>query len=217
MKKLFSIFFLLLSGLAFAEAPVFEEASETKCQNEHFSPFAAKEKNLQETKGKPFSSGPSSSLSRFNKGFDSNCMSWTRYKVNFGMEKIFLRFPHKPSVSQTGSVINAYAFDCGIGYSFTGYFPPLGNISPLAWFDEILYTISEYPLNCINHIVYQASSGEWILDYVAHDYVQNLIIKTRAVVTPFNAYTIQCVKPNGIRDDFDYFVDSFWIQCECGG
>jgi hypothetical protein len=142
---------------------------------------------------------------------------WGRYKSNFGMEKIFIRFPQKPAISQSSSLMTAYAYDHAVMYSFAGYFPPMGNIDPIAWFDEILYNVSGYPYNLVSHTIFQVSNGDWIMDYTVHDYVQNLVVKARAIMTPFNAYILQCVKPNGVRDYFNYFLDNFWIKCECHG
>jgi len=140
---------------------------------------------------------------------------WGRYKSNFGMEKVFVRFPQKPAISQSNTLLTAYAYDYAVMYSFAGYYPPLGNIYPFAWYDEILYSLSNYPYALISHVTFQVPNGDWVMDYVAQDYVQNLIIKARAIVTPFNGYILQCVKPNGIRDYFDYFLDNFWIRCDC--
>ncbi|MCC5831509.1 MAG: hypothetical protein JJU12_00495 [Chlamydiales bacterium] len=156
----------------------------------------------------------------FNKRELAKCNSynsWKRYKSNFGMEKIFVRFPQNPAITQSSTLMTAYAYDHAVMYSFAGYFPPMGNIDPLDWFDEILYSVSGYPYNLVSHCIFQVTNGDWILDYVLHDYVQNLIVKARAVVTPFNGYVLQCVKPNGARDYFNYFLDNFWIQCECHG
>ncbi len=140
--------------------------------------------------------------------------TWSRYKANFGMEKLLIRFPQKPAVSQSNTLLTAYAYDQAIMYSVTGYYPPIGNVDFDIWFEEILYNVSSHPYTLVNHSIYPVD-GDWVLDYVAHDYIQNLVLKVRSVVTPFNAYTVQCVKPQGARDNFDYFLDNFWIQCDC--
>jgi len=140
---------------------------------------------------------------------------WRRYKANFGLEKLSLYFPQPPAISQTNNSMTAYAYDHAVMYSLTGYYPPVGHIDPFIWFDEVLDTMTSHPFNLDNHIVYQLSCGDWVLDYVAHDYVQNLVIKSRLIVTPFNAYTLQCVKPFSTRDYFDYFLENFFIRCEC--
>ncbi len=148
--------------------------------------------------------------------YQANYCRWKRYKTNFGMEKLFMRFPQQPAISQSHSLLTAYAYDYAVMYSFAGYYPPLGHIDPIAWFDEILFNVSDHPYNLISHTIFQASNGNWMMDYVAHDYLQNLVLKARAIITPFNGYILQCVKPNGSKDYFDYFLDNFWIKCECG-
>lgn len=142
-------------------------------------------------------------------------VSWKRYRTNFGMEKLFIRFPQKPAVSQSNILLTAYAYDYGVLYSLSGYFPPVSHINPSIWFDEVLCVLDHHPYTLISHAIFQVSNGDWVMDYVSHDYVQNLIIKARAILTPFNGYTLQCVKPNGSRDYFDYFLDNFYIRCEC--
>ena len=144
----------------------------------------------------------------------SSYVSWSRYKANFGMEKVFIRFPQKPAISQSSTLLTAYAYDTAVLYSLAGYYPPLGNIDSAVWFNGVLRTVDHYPFTLISHVVFQAANGDWVMDYVTHDYIQNLIIKARAVVTQFNAYTLQCVKPNGMRDYFDYFLDNILLQRE---
>ena len=148
------------------------------------------------------------------KGGEASYISWPRYKANFGIEKVFVRFPFRPIIAQSNALLTAHVWDFNTMYSLTGYFPPIGSISPAMWFDEILFSVDNYPFKLISHVVFQAYNGDWLMDYVAHDYVQNTIIKARAVVTPFNGYILQCVKPNGERDYFDYFLDNFFIRCE---
>ena len=139
---------------------------------------------------------------------------WTRYRANFGMEKVFARFPQEPAVSQSSTLLTAYAYDHAVLYSVAGYFPPIGNIDTSRWFDEILCASQNYPHQLINHVIYQASSGVWVMDYQIHDYSQNLVIKSRAIATPFNGYILQCVKPNGTKDYFEYFLEHLWIKYE---
>lgn len=141
--------------------------------------------------------------------------SWDRYKSNFGLETVYLRFPQDPTIIHTTTSLNAFAYDRGILYSFIGYFPPIGNIITNVWFDEILMSLSQYPYSILGSSVSQDSSGYWFMDYVFCDNVQNLVTKARAIVTPYNGYTLQCVKPSGAKDSFDYFVDHFRIKCEC--
>jgi len=140
---------------------------------------------------------------------------WSRYKANFGMEKISVRFPCSPTISQGPTQLTASAYDYQILYNFIGYFPPIGNVAPRPYFDRILFDMSQPPIALLSYTTYQTESGDWVLDYVAHDTFKNFIIKTRCVVTPFNAYTLQVVIPNGLRDHFEYFLESFRIHCEC--
>jgi hypothetical protein len=239
MKKIFSILFICCTTFAFADnAPVFEETDENvnACA---YSTFAAEDPIFEEdvekearnqckdcpprrhSKEQPKallraeSSLPQCAKRTLESGINASYVSWKRYKSNFGMEKLFVRFPNSPTITQGNGLLTAYAWDYGIMYSLTGYFPSVGNILPIVWFDEILYSLDHYPYTLISHVVFQASNGDWVMDYVAHDYIQNTILKARAIVTPFNGYTLQCVKPNGARDHFDYFLDNFYIKCEC--
>lgn len=208
MKKLFSFILVCCMACIYADdTPVFEEVDEPES---HFSAnvnlpwdFLAEDEEV-----KPDDHTPNACPLSYS--------SWRSYKSNFGMEKIFIRFPQTPAVSQSYSLLTAYAYDFAVLYSFAGYYPPVGNIDPLAWFDEILYSLSEYPYHMVSHAIFQLSNGDWVMDYSAHDYVQNFVLKARAIVTPFNGYTLQCLKPNGASDYFDYFLDHFWIKCECG-
>jgi hypothetical protein len=237
MKRIFSIFLICCTTFACAdETPVFEECDESK-ENCAYSTFAPEEPIFEEddeTQGNNMCEEcdepehlDASTMSALNlrtrhlnreeseEGVHASYLHWQRFKANFGMEKLFVRFPATPTISQSNTLLTAYAYDYGILYSLTGYYPPVGNINPVLWFDEILCSVDHYPYSLISHVAYQVSNGDWVLDYTFHDYVQNIIGKGRAIATPFNGYTLQCVKPNGSRDHFDYFLDSFWIRCEC--
>ncbi len=235
MKTLFSMFLICCTAFVYAsDDSFFEETDEnvTFCTS---IPFAAEEpifteddddedspqacehcepeeeaRSLFQTRANPSACIPKS----WNRSH-SSYVSWSRYRANFGMEKVFIRFPQKPAISQNSTLLTAYAYDNAVLYSLAGYYPPLGNIDPAAWFNTVLRTVDHYPFTLISHVVFQAANGDWVMDYVTHDYIQNLIVKARAVVTHFNAYTLQCVKPNGVRDYFDYFLDNILLKREC--
>jgi hypothetical protein len=230
MKNIFTILLVCCTAFAFAnDEPVFEETDENVCRCA-YSTFAPEEPIFEEDDEKSTATNCDKGANvlfmptqkeRLNLGggeenqLHASYISWRRFKANFGMEKLFVRFPQTPTISQSNTLLTAYAYDYGVLYSLTGYYPPMGNINPIIWFDEVLYAVDHYPFSLISHTAFQVSNGDWVLDYVSHDYVQNLILKARAIVTPFNGYTLQCVKPNGSRDHFDYFIDNFWIKCDC--
>lgn len=211
------------AAFAFAnEKPKFEENEETE-SSRYF-----KLSNEESEEQKPgFEEGDETELSFKGLCYDDECDdgrcdevtgsfgSWDKYKSNFGLEKVFLRFPQDPTITQTSTLLNAYAYDRGVLYSFTGYFPPIGNIMPSVWFDEIIMNLSVYPFSILGSSVSQDADGYWYMDYAFFDNSQNLVTKARAVATPFNGYTLQCVKKSGAKDFFDYFVDHFRIKCEC--
>lgn len=188
MKKILALLFLCLATTAFAETPIFDELCpifDELCED-------------------PADPSPS-----------TNICSWSRYRLNFGMEKIFIRFPCSPTVTQANNLLTSYTYDHNILYSFCGYFPPQGNINPHALYEKILLDVSSPPFTILGTSIYQVCNGDWVLDYVVHDVALDKIIKSRTVVTPFNSYTLQNIFPNGCRDRFDYFADSFRIRCEC--
>ena len=242
MKKIFSIILVCCATFAFAneDHPIFQETDED-ARVGTYRTFAAEEPTFEEDDdleacnecdgcdehdqtpacdAKTLLNYPL--MNRSVRGKNGNAIhrhgsyvSWKRFKTNFGMEKLFICFPQKPAVSQSNTLLTAYAYDHAILYSLTGYFPPCGNICSGGWFNDVLSTLDQYPFSLISKVIFQASNGDWLMDYTTHDYVQNLIIKGRAIVTPFNAYTLQCVKPNGSRDHFDYFIDNYSIKCDC--
>src|ERR1700722_8297555 len=241
MKKILSTFLVCCTAFAFAnDEPVFEETDEyakmgtykafaiedpifedddekeygKECEEyDEKEPSRGKKGRLPlgAMCGKPLFEGNEEDHDRFNASYSY----WPRFKASFGIEKIFVRFPQKPSISRNSTLLTAYAYDYTVLYSVTGYFPPVGSICPAIWFDEVLYAVDHYPYSLISHATFQVSNGDWVMDYVTHDYVQDLIVKARAIITPFNAYTLQYVKPNGTRDYFDYFLDNFWLRCDC--
>jgi len=230
MKKIFPVFLICWTTFVFADnAPIFEETEEKVQRGASYATFAPEEPIFEEDDEKEACKGceeghkellfraemASNVCEGDEEQLQASYVSWRRFKANFGMEKLYVRFPQKPTVAQSNAFLTAYAWDYGNMYSLTGYFPPIGNIHPIAWFDEILYTLDRYPYTLHSHVIFQASNGDWIMDYVAHDYIQNTILKARSIATPFNGYTLQVVKPNGARDYFDYFLDNFYIKCEC--
>lgn len=140
--------------------------------------------------------------------------SWSRYRINFGMEKIHVRFPDKPYVTQENGLLTGSATHHQVLYKFIGYFPAVGNIDPHQFFKRELDFVNTAPFLMLGHTVYEISNGDWVLDYMVHDTFANTIIKHRSVVTPFNAYTLRAIFPNGYNDHFDYFCESFRIQCD---
>ena len=146
----------------------------------------------------------------------ANISSWRKYKADFGIEKIYVRFPHTPTISQGDTVLSAYAYDRNVCYSFYGYYPPIGSLHAQTWFDEALAYADAPPFNLICYNIFVDVHGYWVLDYTTHDTYNNVMLKSRSIVTPFNAYTLQCSYPYGYYDRFDYFLTSFRIHCECG-
>lgn len=140
---------------------------------------------------------------------------WPAYRMKkFDPEIIYIRFPSEPIEKhnhQTG-ITTVYAFDHAVYYSFDGYYPicPHVYMQPKEWFDTILNLMSYYPYNLISHSV---CIMDRVLEFEALDVVQNMIIKGKAIVTPCNAYLLQCMKPVGMKDQFDHFLKNFIIKC----
>ncbi len=148
--------------------------------------------------------------------FDHNYyLSWCSYKADFGVEKTYIQFPQRPTVSRGNHLHVAYAYDGNVLYSLNGYYPPMGNLNPTLLFDEILCNNSVYPYVVLSSTSYQASDGYYILDYISKDCLTETVIYGHVVVTPFNAYILQAIFPNGYLPHFDYFVDTFRIRCTC--
>jgi hypothetical protein len=228
MKRIFSIFLVCCTVLAYAnDIPDIEECDETEYDTtvklNTYSDFAIDDPILEENEesckecekyGGAFQWDASSPFSREHP-HDASYSHWPRFKINFGLEKVFVRFPQKPAVARTNILLTAYAYDYTIQYSATGYSPPIGNIYAPTWFEEVLNISNRCPYSLVGYTTFQTANGDWVMDYTVHDEFQNLTIKARAIVTPYNAYTFQCIKPAGVRDHFDYFLDNLWIQCDC--
>ncbi len=139
---------------------------------------------------------------------------WKLHSYPFGKETVTIRFKQEVIVKRNDSLFTAYAIDSNdlTDYVLTGYLPPKSNIDPDAWFDKIRSQVSEYPYQLINSNVSQNSQGDWIMDYTFQHYVQNLTIQARAYATPYNGYILKCIKSNGSKDDFSYFLDNFKIK-----
>ncbi|MCH9611505.1 MAG: hypothetical protein S4CHLAM81_09090 [Chlamydiales bacterium] len=144
------------------------------------------------------------------------CGYWKQYKQNFGMEKVTLSFPHKPTMSYSETMTTALAWDGQVGYSFMGYYPAVGNIDVSAFFDEMLSSMNSHPFEVEASRIYENTVGNWVLEYISYDHYRNLTIRGFSVVTPFNAYTLHCIHPQGSRERYSYYRDSFRILCECG-
>lgn len=198
LQPVFSLFLLFSAPLWGAEQPNFDVYTQEIPQTTSI-PFSHTESLC---KGKPCEC-PGENVSYFN---------WKRYKSKFGAEKIFIRFPHHPAVSHSDCLLTAFASENSVIYSLSGYFPPLPHIDVHFLFDEILLLSSQYPFHLLSSVVFQDYSGDWILDYITHDTIQDTLIKSRTIVTSFNSYTIQCAKPYGVKDSYDYFLESFWIK-----
>lgn len=148
-------------------------------------------------------------------GPETGWSRWTRYKVEFKPEIIYIRFPTKPVVKNIpkDSISNVYAFDNAVMYSFVGYNPPCSQIAlnPKMWFDQILHSVSQGPYTLISQSL---NILEGTLEYETYDVDQNMVLKGKAIVTPCNGYILQCMAPVGIKDEFVHFVKNFAIKCE---
>ena len=142
------------------------------------------------------------------------CVSyWSRYRADFRVETVFARFPHDPVVTSGNGMTFIYAYDYDACYTLSGYYPPVVGIDSGLLFDEILYSANEPPFVLLNASTYYASAyGHWVLDFVMHDTYQNMIVKNRTIVTPFNAYSLQTTYPYGSSAAHNYFVDSCYIR-----
>lgn len=218
MTKKLLILLLSCAAFACAHEKLTPEETDDQVSLCAYPPFAAKETFCQndQRKGCEDCDDPEHNFLQFGKrskdDFSAHYIDWKRYKAQFGLETTFIRFPYSPAVSQSNSLLTAYAYDHAVLYTFNGYLPPLAHIDPEKWFEEIILSFNHYPVSPLHHLICQAPNGDWIMDYVAHDQLQNLIIKGRAIVTHHNGYTLQCIKPNGIQDHFDYFLDYFSIK-----
>ncbi len=144
-------------------------------------------------------------------------LRWRVFKQNFGMEKVSVRFPRSYVVNQSETNINAHAYDHNVCYTFSGFYPSLGNINAQAWFADMVMYAQHHTFRMLSHVIYHKhEENHWILDYTAHDTYNNIIIKSHTVVTPFNGYTQQATYPYGSYECFDQFVDSLHIHCDCG-
>lgn len=145
---------------------------------------------------------------------EQNCLTWRRYNSKYGIEKTYVRFPHSPTVVQGTDCLTAYAIDWNVNYSLIGYYPPISRIDGNVWFSQILTSMGCYPFTVLNYKIFAESANVLIMDCAVHDCIQNTIIKSRTIATPFNGYTLKCTKPYGAADEFDYFVDNFFIRTE---
>jgi hypothetical protein len=234
MKKMFSLFLICYVSFAFAEGePTFEETNGKvsihtvpaySLDGPIFEEDDESEAKVEDKKGCEECDDPkhgsvlclSPQFHHHGEGHENppevNYFGWKKYKVNFGAEKVFLSFPPYPIFCQSGNIFTASAYDGAVLYTFSGYFPSMGSMDPSIFFDEVRFAMNCSPYTLINQDYFQDIDGYWVLDYLAYDSLQNLKIKGRAVVTPFNAYLIRCIKPNGSIDDFSYFIDQFRIK-----
>lgn len=223
MKKIFFAFLMCCTSFACAQGePIFKESQDSIKPGAYraFSCPEGREGDLSSLSGEEENEQtqeqvlPRAHAHRSGGLFNSSLSysRWSLYKADYGVEHIHVRFPQDPTIVRTSTMVSAYAYDGLISYHMNGYFPPTPNIIPSLWFDEILYGNNCYPFVVKAYKTFQADIGVYILDYVAHDIFQNNIIKGRAIATPFNGYILQCVKPNGFNDHFDYFVDNFSIR-----
>ena len=142
---------------------------------------------------------------------------WRRSSFNFGTERVKLLFPVNPKISQSGLQMVATAYDRAACYTFTGFYPAIRNIDAHRYFAEKLQEASIPPFEVISENRYQNTTGDWCLDFVTEDHVRANRLYTFIVVTPFNSYTLQAVVPHiGIAHQYEFFRDSFYIQCKCG-
>lgn len=236
MKKIFAILLLCFSAVAYAnDSVIFKETEENHAHNA-FSSFSANVPVFIADEPDPCCTCPAGDRPGVqiegckncppHKGYfgnlhepkpapqEQNCLTWRRFSSNFGMENVYLRFPRTPTVVQSADCLTAYATDWNVNYSLTGYFPPISRIDGNGWFSQILTSMGCYPFTVLNYSIFPESNSVLIMDCVVHDCVQDTIIKSRTVVTPYNGYTIKCTKPYGASDEFDYFVDNFFVRVE---
>lgn len=215
MKKIFLTFLFFCTSIAYAASePVFEETDGDDHHNKvHGSYFLNANYNRCMDEDEDQYSLPYTGFGedKWNAGPNS----WKRYAATFGVEKVIVRFPHPPNNSVEDPYFVASSSDGAVAYYFHGKCPPKPQVEPISWFTEKCVRYNEYPFSLYWHNIQENTNGNWTMDYIAHDFVNDMIYKGHATVTPFNVYSIECIKPSGSLDFFKDFLENFSIKCNC--
>ncbi|MFZ0565489.1 MAG: hypothetical protein WAM28_04820 [Chlamydiales bacterium] len=149
---------------------------------------------------------------------------WVRDNHNFITEKISVLFPNTPQFMNGTDWKGSYAYDNEFYYSFWGYYPPDCRTNLTAVFEDLLQHYSHCPYTLLAYTIHPPYCDELgysvnMMDYTVYYQdpeccFNNLVIKGRTVVTPYNIYTLTCEMPEESvdRDEFNYFIKNFRIR-----
>ena len=135
---------------------------------------------------------------------------WATYKQHYGVEHVKVKFPRPPKVSQEKSVVYTYSNRKDAKYTMVAGMPPLGGIKAKEAFPIAIAALCQHPNKLMEYHI-SKSDGFHVLDTVSEDYENELVTKSRMIITPRNFYILRTSYYFGEREDHDYFVDSLCI------
>lgn len=136
--------------------------------------------------------------------------SWATYKQHYGVENVKIKFPRPPKISHEKGVVYTYSNRKDVQYTMVAGMPPIGGIKPREAFPIAIASLCQHPNKLMDYHI-SKSDGLNVLDTISEDFENELVTKSRMIITPRNFYILRTRYYIGDREDHDYFVDSLSI------
>lgn len=138
---------------------------------------------------------------------------WTRYDFNFSGEILQANFPTIPSAQERLGVVSIVSHHKGISYALSGFNPARFGIDANSFFQQMLLEMNTYPYRLEEYEVeYFEANGISVLFTKFVNLFTGERIRSKTVVTLWNAYKMETVYQNHHDCDYDRFFQSLTIH-----
>ncbi len=135
---------------------------------------------------------------------------WISYQFGFGNELIKAHFPTVASMETKNGLVTLLSDHKGVSYALTGFNPPRFGMDAALFIQQLLLEMNAYPY-ILEHYEVEFLGVNGISAFNAK-YINLQTgerIRSKTVVTPFNAYTLEVVYKNHHDCDYERFFESF--------
>lgn len=144
---------------------------------------------------------------------DARHIWWTRYDFNFGREILQASFPTIPSIGESNGIVSIISHHKGVSYALSGFNPARFGIDAYSCFQRLMMEMNAYPYMLEEYeIEYFQENGISVFYAKFVNLHTGEKIRSKTVVTLWNAYTMEAVYKNHHDCDHERFFQSLNIH-----
>lgn len=135
---------------------------------------------------------------------------WTKVYQTYGDELITVKFPSKPTVSQTGEIVTSVGSYKHVGYVMTSYNPVKQVKKPHDFFQFALQELSTYPSTLGSFDMWK-KNGQHFMELKTVNLETGVTSRVKYIVTSRNLYVLETRYVHGADERHEHFFDSFEV------